>query len=114
MKKRKMYQKIQTLKRQGYSKSEITQTLGIDPKTTAKYYLMTEKEFKRYLKQQMFREKGFQDYEEAILRVYEKNEGKRLNMAAVYDYLEERYGLLPGSEQTRRNFIRYLIQTNRL
>ena len=75
---------------------------------------MTEKEFKKYLQKQMFREKGFQTYEEAILRVYAKNEGRRLNMAAVYDYLEEGYGPLPGNEQTLRNFIHYLIQTNRL
>ena len=114
MKKRKMYQKIQTLKRQGYSKSKITQTLDIDPKATARYYPMSETEFEIYLKKQMFRQKGFGDYEKAILEVYEKNEGKRLNMAAVYDHLEEGYGALPGNEQTLRNFIRYLIQTNKL
>lgn len=35
-------------------------------------------------------------------------------MAAVYDYLEERYGALPGNEQTLRNFIRYLTHCNKL
>ena len=35
-------------------------------------------------------------------------------MAAVYDYLEERYGGLPANEQTLRNFIRYLIRSNKL
>ena len=114
MKKKKMYQKIQALKRQGCSKSEITRTMGIDHKTTARYYHMSEEEFQVYLKSQMFREKGFSDYERAILEVYEKNGNKRLNMAAVYDYLEERYGLLPGNEQTLRNFIRYLNRSNKL
>src|SRR5690554_2649597 len=114
MKKKKMYQKIQALKRQGCSKSEITRTMGIDHKTTARYYSMNEEEFQVYLKSQMFREKGFSDYERAILEVYEKNGNKRLNMAAAYDYLEERYGLLPGNEQTLRNFIRYLNRSNKL
>ena len=109
-----MYQKIQTLKRQGYSKSEITRTLQIDPKTTARYYSMNEEEFQVYLESQMFREKGFRDYEKAILEVYKKNGNRKLNMAAVYDYLEERYGVLPGNEQTPRNFIRYLNSSNKL
>ncbi len=114
MKKKKMYQKIQTLKRQGCSKSEITRTLQIDPKTTARYYTMSEEEFQVYLESQMFREKDFREYERAILEVYEKNGNRRLNMAAVYDYLEERYGILPGNEQTLRNFIRYLNRSNKL
>jgi hypothetical protein len=35
-------------------------------------------------------------------------------MSSVYDYLEERYGKLPGNEKTLRNFISYLIQTDKL
>jgi hypothetical protein len=35
-------------------------------------------------------------------------------MSSVYDYLEERYGELPGNEKTLRNFISYLIQTDKL
>ena len=46
MKKRKMYQKIQAFKRQGYCRNEIASRLGVDPQTAAKYYLMDEKEFK--------------------------------------------------------------------
>ena len=66
MKKKKMYQKIQTLKRQGCSKSEISRTLQIDPKTTARYYPMSEEEFQVYLRSQICREKGFRDYERVI------------------------------------------------
>ena len=75
---------------------------------------MSEEEFQVYLESQMFREKGFRDYEKAILEVYKKNRNRKLNMAAVYDYLEERYGVLPGNEQTLRNFIRYLNSSNKL
>jgi len=35
-------------------------------------------------------------------------------MSAVYDYLEEKYGTLSGTEQTLRNYIAYLIQTEKL
>ena len=38
--KEKMYEKVQLFKRQGYSISEITSELEIDPKTAAKYYAM--------------------------------------------------------------------------
>jgi len=35
-------------------------------------------------------------------------------MSSVYDYLEERYGKLPGDEKTLHNYIGYLIQTEKL
>jgi transposase len=114
MKKKKMYQKIQAFKRQGYCRNEIASRLGIDPQTAAKYYLMDEREFRVYQQKQMFRDKALQEHEKDILQVYEKNEFKKLNMSAVYDYLEERYGSLPGNEQTLRNYIRYLIRTDKL
>jgi transposase len=111
---KKMYKQIQTFKGQGYSKGEIAGTLGMDPKTVAKYYDMDEKDFKYYRQQHMFRDKVLEEYEKDILEVYEKNEFKRLNMSAVYDYLEERYDKLPANEQTLRNYINYLIQTDKL
>ena len=40
---KEMYEKVQLFKRQGYSISEITSELEIDPKTTAKYYAMDAK-----------------------------------------------------------------------
>jgi hypothetical protein len=109
-----MYKQIQTFKEQGYAKGKIADTLGMDPKTVAKYYDMDENDFKLYRQQHMFRDKMLEAYEKDILEVYEKNEFKRLNMSAVYDYLEERYGKLPTSEQTLRNYINYLIQTDKL
>ncbi|MBE0478722.1 hypothetical protein IBX65_06350 [Candidatus Aerophobetes bacterium] len=53
----KMYEKIQFLKRQGYSKGKITSELEIDGKTAAKYYAMSEGEFRAYRKEHMFRDK---------------------------------------------------------
>ncbi|MBT9147381.1 MAG: hypothetical protein DDT32_01135 [Syntrophomonadaceae bacterium] len=114
MKKEKMYKQIQTFKRQGYSSKEIALRLAIDPKTTAKYYAMEESEFKSYRRELMFRDKVLEEYEQDILELYEKNEFLKLNMSSVYDYLEERYGTLPGNEQTLRNYLSYLIQTDKL
>jgi hypothetical protein len=110
----KMYKKIQNYKRQGYSKKEILTMLGKDPKTVAKYYALDERGFRSYRREHMFRDKALERYEKDILEVYEKNEFAKLNMSSVYDYLEERYGELPANEQTLRNYISYLIQTDKL
>ena len=110
----KMYKEIQNYKRQGYSKNEIVTLLGKDPKTVAKYYALDERGFRSYRQEHMFRDKSLERYEKDILEVYEKNEFARLNMSSVYDYLEERYGQLPANEQTLRNYISYLIQTDKL
>ena len=110
----KMYEKIQTFKRKGYSRSEIASELEVDPKTAARYYRMDEEDFKAYRREHMFRDKVLEGYEKDILEVYEKNEFRKLNMSSVYDYMEERYGALPGNEQTLRNYIDYLIQTDKL
>jgi len=110
----KMYEKVQLFKRQGYSISEISSDMEIDPKTAAKYYAMDGREFKAYRREHMFRDKVLEEYEKDILKVYEMNEFQRINMSAVYDYLEEKYGTLSGTEQTLRNYIDYLIKTDKL
>lgn len=112
--KEKMYEKVQLFKRQGYSISEISSDMEIDPKTAAKYYAMDGRQFKAYRKKHMFRDKVFEEYEKDILKVYQMNEFQRINMSAVYDYLQEKYGTLLGSEQTLRNYIDYLITTDKL
>lgn len=114
MKKKKMYKQIKAFKRQGYSQNKIALELEINPRTASKYYRMDEEEFRAYRKQHMFRDKRFEEYEKDILEVYKMNEFRKLNMSAVYDYLEERHGVLPGNEQTLRNYIGYLIQTEKL
>jgi len=88
--------------------------MEIDPKTAAKYYVMDGRKFKAYRKKHMFRDKVFEEYEKGILEVYKMNEFQRLNMSAVYDYLQEKYGTLAASEQTLRNYIGYLITTDKL
>jgi len=110
----KMYKQIQRFKRLGYSKSRISVEMGLNRKTVGKYYSMSEMDFRLYRQDQMYRNKVLEGYEDKILEIYEKNEFKRLNMSSVYDYLEEKYGTLPVNEQTIRNYIHYLISTNKL
>ncbi len=88
--------------------------MEIDPKTAAKYYVMNGRQFKAYRKEHMFRDKVFEEYEKDILKVYKMNEFQKINMSAVYDYLQEKYGTLSGTEQTLRNYIDYLITTDKL
>jgi hypothetical protein len=114
MVKTKMYKQIQTLKRKGYSKTKISSELNLNSRTTVKYFHMAEKDFRIYRQQHMYRDKALDIYEKDILEVYEQNEFKRLNMSAVYDYLEEKHGSLPCNEKTLRNFIKYLLDVGKL
>ena len=107
-----MYQKIQTFKRQGFLKAEISRKLELDPGTVAKYYDMSESEYLEYKRSHIYRDKVFDRYQESILEVYRENDFKKLPVSAVFDYLEDNDTHLPGNEQTLRNYIRYLTDIN--
>lgn len=109
-----MYQKILKFKKKGYSKARISKKMKIDPATVAKYYSMSEKEYRQYSNSLMYRDKAFDEYRDDILEVYEQNDYRKLPMSAVYDYLEEKHGELPVTEKTLRNYIGYLIEMNQL
>ena len=114
MVKKTMYQKIQELKRQGKTRREIVTGLGLDKKTVKKYYSMEESEYLEYQQELLNRDKVFEQYKDEIVEIYQKNDNRRLNMASVYDYLEEKYTILPGNEKTLRNYISHLTETNTL
>ncbi|MGQ9673340.1 MAG: hypothetical protein ACUVV5_09445, partial [Candidatus Aminicenantales bacterium] len=97
-----------------YSKAAIVKALELDPRTVAKYYAMEEEEFRAYRQEHLFREKAFDGLRSEILEVYGANGYQPLPVSSVYDYLEERYGGLPGNEQTLRNYVAYLIETENL
>ena len=104
MVKKKMYKRIQELKKKGYGKLEIGRKLRLDPATVRKYYNMSGDEYRKYQLERLTREKVFEDYKEEILGVYESNGNRKLNMSAVYDYLEERFVRLPGGVFFARSF----------
>ena len=110
MVKRQMYQKIQRYKAQGYSRKRIALELNLDRGTVRKYYDMPEESYRHYLLVRGERKKTAEEYQADILEVYQANQNRRLNMAAVYDYLEEKYGELAFSEKTLRNYITYLVE----
>ena len=114
MVKQQMYQEIQAYKRRGYGISATAEKLKLSRKTTAKYYRMSECEFSRYRREAAYREKGFDSQADEIVAIYRENGFRQLNIAAVYDYLEERFGTLTYSEKTLRNYIRYLQEIERL
>ncbi len=109
-----MFRQVQEFKRQGYSKAAISQALKLDPKTVAKYFAMEEEEFRSYRQGHLYRDKAFDAYRQEILEVYGANDFEKVQVSSVYDYLEERYGALPANEQSLRNYISYLIQTDGL
>jgi len=109
-----MFRQVQAFRRQGYSQAAIVKALELDPKTVAKYFAMEEEAFRAYRQDQLYRDKVFDSYRKEILEVYEANSFRRLEVASVYDYLEEKYGALPANEQSLRNFIGYLIGTDGL
>ena len=109
-----MYREIQAFKRQGLAKAAIVKALELDPKTVAKYFGMEEESWRAYRREHLFRGKEFDRYRGEILEVYEANGFRKLQMASVYDYLEERYGALPANEQSLRNYIGYLLRTEAL
>ena len=114
MVKRIMFQKIQLLKRQGMIKTDIAGELNLNIKTVTKYYDMTESDYNDYKQSALSKDKTFECYKDDIKEVYKINDNKRLNMTAVYDYLEEKYKKLEGSERSLRNYINHLIRTGEL
>lgn len=105
---RKMYQRIQSLRKQGCGKLAIGRKLKIDPATVRKYYPMDAETYRKYQKVTLHREKIFNDFKDEILSIYEENNYNRLNMNGVYDYLEEKFITLPGGEKSLRNYIHFL------
>jgi len=110
----KMFRKIQQLKKRGYGKLAIGRKLNIDPATVRKYYNMKTDEYHRYRLETLSRDKLFDSFKDEILSIYESNNYQKLNMSGVYDYLEEKFKKLPGSEKSLRNYIHFLERTGEL
>ena len=110
----KMFKQIKHYKNKGYSKKKTAKDLKIARKTVRKYWDMTEKEYLEYLQSQLYRDKAFDSLKSEILKVYKSNDNQKLQISAVYDFLEERYRSLPGTEKSLRNYTKYLLETNQL
>ena len=104
----KDYTIVQTGHRQGLTVSAIAAKLGKDRKTVRKYLRMDKDQFIRYLERMAERGKAYSAYKDEILKIYEDHIGKTVYASSVHDYLIEKYGELPGSDRTLRNYLTYL------
>jgi hypothetical protein len=111
---KKMFRKIKNYKKKGFSKKRTAKDLKIARKTVRKYWNMSTEDYLKYLQNQTYRFKAFDDLKSEILKIYEVNNNKKLQMSAVYDFLEEKYDKLPAKEKSLRNYIHYLIETNEI
>jgi len=109
-----MYQKIQHFKRRGFTKADIVRETGLNKRTVFKYYDMSEKKYARYIEKVRYRSKLFEPYQSPILDLYQVNDFQGLEKSAVYDYLEEKLGSLPGTERSFRSYISFLVETEQL
>jgi len=109
-----MFKKIKKYKHKGYSKKKTSKELKVARKTVRKYWDMSEQEYFEYLQKQLYRNKAFDNLKFEILKVYSANDNQKLQMSAVYDFLEEKFEQLPASEKSLRNYIHYLLDTNQL
>ena len=73
-----------------------------------KYLRMDKDQFIRYLERMAERGKAYSAYKDEILKIYEDNIGRTVYASSVHDYLREKYGELPGSDRTLRNYLTYL------
>lgn len=104
----KQYQRLKVAERQGRSVSDIAKMISRDRKTVRKYLRMDKDEFLRYLERMAERGKAFAAYRDEIISIFAAKDGHSVYSSAVYDYLGERHGELPGSERTLRNYLQYL------
>ena len=104
----KDYTIVRTGHRQGLTVSAIAVKLGKDRKTVRKYLRMDKDQFIRYLERMAERGKAFAAYKDEILEIYRNHEGRTVYSSSIHDYLSEKYGELPGSDRTLRNYLTYL------
>jgi hypothetical protein len=105
---------LKYFKRRGFTKADIVRETGLNKRTVFKYYDMSEKKYARYIEKVRYRSKIFEPYLSPILDLYQVNNFQILSKSAVYDYLEEKLGSLPGTERSFRSYISFLIETEQL
>jgi hypothetical protein len=116
----KQMQEIQDLKLRGYSMNEILAHYQEQGKkaparpTIRKYYKMSS--LPEAANQNLVKDKVFdhEPFRSAIIEILRNNQKNNCYISSVYDVLLERfvetgdYKILPGNEQTLRNFVHYL------
>jgi transposase len=104
----KDYITVHKARKQGLSITGTAMKLGKDRKTIRKYLRMDKDQFLRYLERMAERGKVYEVYKDDIVEIFRNHEGRRVYTSSIHDYLTERYGELPGSDRTLRNYLCYL------
>ncbi len=107
-----MYKEIKKFKGMKQSNRQIAKDLNLARETVNKYARMDEQEF-LLRKQSMKKERVFEPYRDFICRIYQENQ-KKVYTASVYDVLQEKFGELPGTPRTLRNYIRHLKEAGQI
>lgn len=108
-----VYEEIQRCKRLGKEKTTTARQLRLARGTVRKFWSMSEGEYDAHRRQAMTRRHRFDPYRDEIITMVELNaaDGETVRGSSIYDVLEERHGVLPGSERTLRNYVRILRET---
>lgn len=106
MKEWKVFAEIMELKNRGFNKSQVERIMSINYKTVTKYWDMTPEEYAELIKNAKNRTKKLDVYEKVILEwIREFND---ISTAQIYDWLQERYGVLNFKDRTLRWYVNKL------
>lgn len=98
-----VFAEIQSLKKLGLNKSQVTRKLKINYKTVNKYWHMDTNDFAEAIKIAKVRKKKYDEYKEDI--VYWLLESPHLSSAQIYHWLKEKYPDFKGKDRTLRKYI---------
>ena len=106
------FAKIKEEKLKGFSKSQVSRHLELDPKTIDKYWEMANQEYMNLLLKSKSRDKKVDRYKDLILEWIE--EYRDMSTAQIYDWLRERYGEVDFKDRTLRLYVNNLRIENNL
>ena len=108
-----MYHQIQKMSRDGWSKTRISNFLGIDWRTVSKYLKMSEEAYLDFIEAQSNRQKLLAPFEGFVKIKLEKYPDT--NAAQMHDWLKEYYTHFPEvSPKTVYNFVMWVRQQHKI
>ncbi|WP_238475863.1 IS21 family transposase [Clostridium manihotivorum] len=112
MKEWKVFAEIIELKNKGFKKSQVERIMGINYKTIMKYWDMTPEEYAELMKKAKSRTKKVDMYKKDVLEWI--REFDDISTAQIYDWLQEKYGMLDFKERTLRWYVNKLRANHNL
>jgi len=108
-----MYHQIQKMSREGWSKSRISEFLGINWRTVTKYLEMSEEDYLAFIEAQGNRQKVLTPYEGFVKIKLDKYPDTKA--AQIHDWLKEHYPDFPEvTPKTVYNFVMWVRQRHNI